>query len=277
MSLRVFLFGMDAKSVPMCCRVSLEKTTIAELIEMRAKFLDVRKTLPNLAYFDTSNFDAEYFESESFTAVNERLTVEEREAFYDKPWVELPPERDVAIFRDIKVARTTNDYAHLDERGIFWSCQEKYSEERWETEMVPWTEFGVKPERDRAALALAIVEQLAHDFATGEDVNGGDLVDWLGRHLGEAGFLDEVQSDASDEATLHAASVVLGAVAEQANVVGDKLEKLASTFRGDSLCVPPTMLHALRVLADKLESNGQFGDDAKILRAIANRVERYEP
>ena len=154
MSLRIFLFGLEDKAEPVCCHVSLGSGTQEELLEQRQKFLDVKASLTGLLYFDVTNFDAEFYVHESYTTITDRLTEKERKAFDDKPWVELSPERAVDVFKDVEVARTAADFAHIDESGIFWSAEDKYTDEKWETAMILWEEFGVKPERDRAALAL---------------------------------------------------------------------------------------------------------------------------
>ena len=132
--------------------------------------------------------------------------------------------------------------------------------------MIPWEEFGVKP--DRAALALAIVEQLAEDFSTDEDINGGDLVDWVGQRLARDGFLKESDESVTEHATVRPDGEELIEAYPAAPTPKPGARKY--------LCVWPGTLHALRMLADKLESSGEFGDDAESLRAIATRVERFE-
>ena len=264
-----FLFRVSSESTSVCCHVGLGSGTIEELLELRQKFLDTQKTTPGLSYFEVTNRDAEFFEGAGASKLTERLNGEEMatlllgKPWLGKPWLELSLERANDLVRDIDSARTKCDYAHIDERGIFWSCQEKYTDETWETDMIPWEEFGVKS--DRAALALAIVEQLAEEFSTDEDINGGDLVDWIGGRLAHDGFLKE--SDESDHAMVRP---------DGEELVEAPAAPTPKPSARKYLCVWPGTLHALRMLADKLESSGEFGDDAESLRAIATRVERFE-
>lgn len=197
--MRHFLFETSSESTSACFHVTLGSFDIDRLLEQRQKFLDVKETVPGLEFFDVSNFDAAVYMDEGVSKLEERLNDDERKTFDNGPWVELAPERAELIFKDIKLGRTAADYAHINGLGVFWSCQDKFSDERYETNMIPWKEFGV----NRAARALAIVEQLAEDFAKaerecmeegGEGINGGDLVDWVAGRLAFDGFLAEAEA-----------------------------------------------------------------------------------